>query len=56
MRRALARHQGKLTEEVTSLHPPQVEHLAVGLLQQSIGDRGGAGLPRGTREHGCYRI
>lgn len=33
MRRALARHQAKLTEEVTSLHPPQVEHLAVGLLQ-----------------------
>ena len=33
MRRALTRHQPKLTEEVTGPHPPHVGHLAVGMLQ-----------------------
>ena len=37
MRRALACHQAKLAEEVTRLHPPRMDYLAAGMLQQGIG-------------------
>ena len=37
MRRALACHQANLAEEVTRLHPPRMDYVAAGMLQQGIG-------------------